>query len=154
MPTEMRGLNQYIADLRACRVRELEEKRINKEMANIRQKFKDGNLDGYSKKKYLAKIVFTYILGYPVDVGHMEAVNLISSPKYSEKQIVLNGSFYSFDDLLKSSNCGILDRRLTHDLPSLFPFVPGLSGLDSVDARKFGLGSTGYQLNPERFGRT
>ncbi|KAA1120734.1 hypothetical protein PGTUg99_004293 [Puccinia graminis f. sp. tritici] len=87
MPTEMRGLNQYIADLRACRVRELEEKRINKEMANIRQKFKDGNLDGYSKKKYLAKIVFTYILGYPVDVGHMEAVNLISSPKYSEKQI-------------------------------------------------------------------
>ncbi|PLW54108.1 hypothetical protein PCANC_06426 [Puccinia coronata f. sp. avenae] len=87
MPTEMRGLNQYIADLRACRVRELEEKRINKEMANIRQKFKDGNLDGYSKKKYLAKIVFTYILGYPVDIGHMEAVNLISSPKYSEKQI-------------------------------------------------------------------
>ncbi|MBW0508004.1 hypothetical protein O181_047719 [Austropuccinia psidii MF-1] len=87
MPTEMRGLNQYISDLRACRVRELEEKRINKEMANIRQKFKDGNLDGYSKKKYLAKIVFTYILGYQVDIGHMEAVNLISSTKYSEKQI-------------------------------------------------------------------
>lgn len=32
--------------------------------------------------------MFTYILGYKVDVGHMEAVNLISSPKYSEKQIV------------------------------------------------------------------
>lgn len=32
--------------------------------------------------------MFTYILGYQVDVGHMEAVNLISSPKYSEKQIV------------------------------------------------------------------
>lgn len=36
----MRGLTQYIADLRACRVRELEEKRINKEMAHIRGKFK------------------------------------------------------------------------------------------------------------------
>lgn len=79
---------QYISDLRACRVRELEEKRINREMAHIRTKFKDGNLDGYQKKKYLAKVVFTYILGYKVDVGHMEAVNLISSPKYSEKQIV------------------------------------------------------------------
>ena len=52
-------------------MRELEEKRINKEMANIRKKFKghysfshclatgwltgfraDGNLDGYQKKKY------------------------------------------------------------------------------------------------------
>jgi AP-2 complex subunit alpha len=69
-------------------VRELEEKRINREMAHIRQKFKEGQLDGYQKKKYLAKVVFTYILGYKVDVGHMEAVNLISSPKYSEKQIV------------------------------------------------------------------
>ena len=48
----------------------------------------DGQLDGRQKKKYLSKIVFTYILGYDVDVGHMEAVNLISSPKYSEKQIV------------------------------------------------------------------
>lgn len=38
--------------------------------------------------RYLSKIVFTYILGYQVDIGHMEAVNLISSPKYSEKQIV------------------------------------------------------------------
>ena len=69
-------------------MRELEEKRINREMAHIRQKFKDGNLDGYQKKKYLAKVVFTYILGYKVDIGHMEAVNLISSTKYSEKQIV------------------------------------------------------------------
>ncbi|KAJ3734856.1 adaptin N terminal region-domain-containing protein [Lentinula guzmanii] len=87
MATTMRGLTQFIADIRGARVRELEEKRINKEMANIRKKFKDGNLDGYQKKKYVAKIIFTYILGYKVDVGHMEAVNLISSPKYSEKQI-------------------------------------------------------------------
>ncbi|KAF8641088.1 hypothetical protein AX17_000732 [Amanita inopinata Kibby_2008] len=87
MATSMRGLTQFIADIRGARVRELEEKRINKEMANIRKKFKDGNLDGYQKKKYVAKIVFTYILGYKVDIGHMEAVNLISSAKYSEKQI-------------------------------------------------------------------
>ncbi|KAG5723347.1 AP-2 complex subunit alpha [Termitomyces sp. T112] len=87
MATSMRGLTQFIADIRGARVRDLEEKRINKEMANIRKKFKDGNLDGYQKKKYVAKIIFTYILGYKVDVGHMEAVNLISSSKYSEKQI-------------------------------------------------------------------
>lgn len=41
-----------------------------------------------SLRRYVAKVIFTYILGYKVDVGHMEAVNLISSPKYSEKQIV------------------------------------------------------------------
>lgn len=55
MATNMRGLTQvrctlilgfltdcpqFIADIRGARVRELEEKRINKEMANIRKKFK------------------------------------------------------------------------------------------------------------------
>jgi hypothetical protein len=39
-------------------------------------------------RRYVAKVLYTYILGYKVDVGHMEAVNLISSHKYSEKQIV------------------------------------------------------------------
>ena len=38
--------------------------------------------------RYVAKVIFTYILGYKVDIGHMEAINLISSMKYTEKQIV------------------------------------------------------------------
>ncbi|KAL9610401.1 MAG: hypothetical protein Q9167_004884 [Letrouitia subvulpina] len=83
----MRGLVQFIADLRNARARELEEKRINKELANIRQKFRDGNLNGYHKKKYICKLLYIYILGWNVDFGHLEAVNLISANKYSEKQI-------------------------------------------------------------------
>lgn len=85
--SNMRGLVQFIADLRNARARELEEKRINKELANIRQKFKDGNLSGYHKKKYVCKLLYIYILGWNVDFGHLEAVNLISATKYSEKQI-------------------------------------------------------------------
>jgi hypothetical protein len=34
------GPTKFIADIRGARVRDLEEKRINKEMANIRKKFK------------------------------------------------------------------------------------------------------------------
>nr|POF04090.1 ap-2 complex subunit alpha [Quercus suber] len=83
----MRGLVTFIADLRNARARELEEKRINKELANIRQKFKAGNLTGYDKKKYVCKLLYIYILGWNVDFGHLEAVNLISATKYSEKQI-------------------------------------------------------------------
>lgn len=37
----MRGLVQFIADLRNARARELEEKRINKELANIRSVAQD-----------------------------------------------------------------------------------------------------------------
>ncbi|RKF84180.1 AP-2 complex subunit alpha-2 [Golovinomyces cichoracearum] len=83
----MRGLVQFIADLRNARARELEEKRVNKELANIRQKFKDGSLSGYHKKKYVCKLLYIYILGWNVDFGHLEAVNLISANKHSEKQI-------------------------------------------------------------------
>ncbi|KAG9033687.1 hypothetical protein FRB95_014476 [Tulasnella sp. JGI-2019a] len=104
MASNMRGLTQFIADIRAARVRELEEKRINKEMANIRKKFKDASLTSTQRKKYVAKIIFTYILGYKVDIGHMEAVNLISSSKYSEKQIVRQTTFFlSFRPLMSSS---------------------------------------------------
>jgi hypothetical protein len=39
------------ADLRACRVRELEEKRINKEMAHIRQKFKGESRDSHLRPR-------------------------------------------------------------------------------------------------------
>ena len=69
--------------------KEAEEKRINKELANIRSKFKgDKTLDGYQKKKYVCKLVFIFLLGHDIDFGHMEAVNLLSSNKYTEKQIV------------------------------------------------------------------
>jgi hypothetical protein len=50
--------------------------------------------------RYVAKIIFTYILGYKVDIGHMEAVNLISSSRYSEKQIV-RCKLILYDSLLK-----------------------------------------------------
>ncbi|KAH8927377.1 Adaptor protein complex AP-2 alpha subunit [Atractiella rhizophila] len=120
-PPDMRGLTQYIADIRACRVRELEEKRINKEMAHIRAQFKRGDLDGYQKKKYLAKILFTYILGYPVDLGHVEAVNLISSPKYSEKQIgylALTLLLHENSPLLNLIVNSIRKDLLDHSVPS------------------------------------
>ncbi len=55
----------------------------------FRSKFKgDKTLDGYQKKKYVCKLLFIFLLGHDIDFGHMEAVNLLSSNKYTEKQIV------------------------------------------------------------------
>ncbi|KAJ3324497.1 hypothetical protein HDV06_006908 [Boothiomyces sp. JEL0866] len=83
----MNGLVNFIAEMRTCRIRDLEQKRVNKELANIRSKFKDPNLNGYNKKKYICKLLYMYIIGYEIDFGHVEAVNLLNSTKYSEKQI-------------------------------------------------------------------
>lgn len=45
-------------------------------------------MDGYQRKKYVCKLLYIYILGWDVEFGHTEAVNLICSAKYSEMQIV------------------------------------------------------------------
>ena len=83
----MRGLNVFISDIRNTRARDSEEKRINTELAKIRAKFKETKLSGYDRKKYVCKLLYMYILGWNVDIGHVEAVTLLSSTKYSEKQI-------------------------------------------------------------------
>ncbi len=69
--------------------KESEQKRVNKEMANIRRAFTENkNINGYQRKKYVCKIIYMYMLGYEVDFGHIEALNLLSSHKFSEKQVV------------------------------------------------------------------
>ncbi|KAI3629145.1 hypothetical protein CBS9595_000217 [Malassezia furfur] len=88
--TQMRGLTQYISELRACTTREAAERRVHKEMAHVRLKLGAGaKLDGYQRKKYVAKVLFTHLQGFPVDVGDAEILTLLHSARYSEKQIAL-----------------------------------------------------------------
>ncbi|CAI2175521.1 5498_t:CDS:10, partial [Funneliformis geosporum] len=109
MASNMRGLTVFIADIRNCRVRELEEKRINKEMANIRAKFKDGNLNGYQKKKYVCKLLYMYILGWDIDFGHMEAgylgVTLLMHENSDLTRLVINSIRKDLEELNEIYNC-------------------------------------------------
>ncbi|DAZ95185.1 TPA: hypothetical protein N0F65_013030 [Lagenidium giganteum] len=96
-----RGLNNFISDLRSCTSREDEQKRIDKELAKIRQKFtQNTQLNSYDKKKYAWKLIYIYMLGYDIDFGHMQVINLVSSAKYSEKCLGYLGTSI----LLKSSD--------------------------------------------------
>lgn len=81
----MRGLSLYIGDIRNCQTKEQEEKIVYKEMAKIRGKFQNKAISGYDKKKYVWKLIYSHILGYDVDFGHEESLNLINSGKFSEK---------------------------------------------------------------------
>ncbi|KAH1108980.1 hypothetical protein J1N35_012748 [Gossypium stocksii] len=84
----MRGLSIFISDIRNCQNKEQERLRVDKELGNIRNRFKkEKGLTPYDKKKYVWKMLYIYMLGYDVDFGHMEAVSLISAPKYPEKQV-------------------------------------------------------------------
>nr|CAG4651585.1 EOG090X0109 [Triops cancriformis] len=134
----MRGLAVFISDIRNCKTtehlcvtkiiinsdlgksKEAEIKRINKELANIRSKFKgDKTLDGYQKKKYVCKLLFIFLLGHDIDFGHMEAVNLLSSNKYTEKQIG-----YLFISVLVNTNSDLIRlivQSIKNDLASRNP---------------------------------
>ncbi|XP_071283806.1 AP-2 complex subunit alpha-2 isoform X2 [Agelaius tricolor] len=110
----------------AGKSKEAEIKRINKELANIRSKFKgDKALDGYSKKKYVCKLLFIFLLGHDIDFGHMEAVNLLSSNRYTEKQIG-----YLFISVLVNSNSELIrliNNAIKNDLASRNPTFMGLA---------------------------
>ncbi|KAL1493069.1 hypothetical protein ABEB36_011204 [Hypothenemus hampei] len=122
----MRGLAVFISDIRNCKSKEAEIKRINKELANIRSKFKgDKTLDGYQKKKYVCKLLFIFLLGHDIDFGHMEAVNLLSSNKYSEKQIG-----YLFISVLVNTNSELIKliiQSIKNDLASRNPIHVSLA---------------------------
>ncbi|KAJ7947924.1 AP-2 complex subunit alpha [Quillaja saponaria] len=84
----MRGLSVFISDVRNCQNKDQERIRVDKELGNIRIRFKnEKGLTPYEKKKYVWKMLYIFMLGYDVDFGHMEAVSLISAPKYPEKQV-------------------------------------------------------------------
>jgi AP-2 complex subunit alpha len=116
----MRGLAVFISDIRNCKSKEAEVKRINKELANIRNKFKgDKTLDGYQKKKYVCKLLFIFLLGHDIDFGQIEAVNLLSSNKYTEKQIG-----YLFISVLISGSSELIqliNQSIKNDLGSRNP---------------------------------
>lgn len=97
----MKGLQVFIADIRSCQTKDQEQKRVEKEMAKIRLKFTTTKaISGYDKKKYVWKLLYAYMLGYDIDFGHFQAVELCSSSKFSEK----NAGYLAISLLLADNN--------------------------------------------------
>jgi len=131
MATQARGLQNFISDLRNAKSKEEEQRRVDKELANIRKKFtatpkqlgEDGSntaLSSYQRKKYVWKLVYIHILGYDVDFGHPEILSLIKSNKYSEKcvgytalSLLLRG-----DDPLMNAILGTIRKDMTTPQPA------------------------------------
>lgn len=82
-------------------------------------------MDGYQKKKYVCKLLFIFLLGHDIDFGHMEAVNLLSSNKYTEKQIG-----YLFISVLVSESNDLMKlviQSIKNDLSSRNPIHVNLA---------------------------
>ena len=88
MLTNKRCALKHHRDLEYGNTQEEEKLIVVEELAKLRRKFKKmDQLVPYDRKKYILKLLYISMLGYECDVGHAEAVGLISQPKYAEKQV-------------------------------------------------------------------
>lgn len=89
MAPQMKGLTQFIVDLRNSKDTEEERKRINLEINHIHSKFSTTSLNSYQKKKYVCKLLFIYLLGFSEETsfGLKQAYALAKSSDFLEKQL-------------------------------------------------------------------
>ena len=59
--------------------------KVNKEMAAIRSAFGGGKKNDARKREYVWKLLYVFLLGYPVDIGQMQSVHLCSSTTFSDR---------------------------------------------------------------------
>lgn len=95
----IKGLQLFIADLRATQQSEEQEKRIQSELVKIQQHFETvskkptrGNdkLAGYQRKKYIAKLAYIYITSHTAKLNSImfgldQIIELLKSSVFSEK---------------------------------------------------------------------
>eukprot|EP00048_Salpingoeca_helianthica_P015550 m.227341 g.227341 ORF g.227341 m.227341 type:complete len:447 (+) comp17192_c0_seq1:84-1424(+) len=90
---EMKGLHNFIYEIKKCKSPQEEEARVELELTKIRAAFENPKkLKGYDRKKYMYKLIMIYLLGHKIAVvGFSEALNLVASAKLREK---LTGYLY------------------------------------------------------------
>jgi hypothetical protein len=93
----------YIQEIRSCTTKEQEAERVQKELGKIRKKYTSSKvLTTYDKKKYMWKLMYTKMLGYDVEFGHKQAMDMMAATNYAEKQVgyVVCSMFLSENDAL------------------------------------------------------
>lgn len=125
----MKGLNQFIVDLRQAKDSEEETRRINLELNNIRTKFNSSSsLNGYQKKKYICKLMYLYLMGYSllINFGYKETIELVKSTTFSEKQL----GYYAVG-MLNDVNPGLI-KAFQGNSPSVFKYKSASDRLNNL----------------------
>eukprot|EP01026_Neomeris_dumetosa_P030985 TRINITY_DN2464_c1_g1_i1.p2 TRINITY_DN2464_c1_g1~~TRINITY_DN2464_c1_g1_i1.p2 ORF type:complete len:168 (-),score=25.17 TRINITY_DN2464_c1_g1_i1:22-525(-) len=137
---DMRGLRNFIKEIRACSNKDEEEKRVEKELANIASHYQQPKLRRYDQKKYTWKLLYIYMLGYDVDFGHRQAADLCSAEVFSEKQVgyvacsVLLNENHEFLRLIVNSIQKDIDSRNEAYQSLALSFVGSVGGAEMAES--------------------
>ncbi|XP_036055927.1 AP-1 complex subunit gamma-like 2 isoform X2 [Onychomys torridus] len=89
-------LQDLIEEIRGAKTLAHEREVIQKECAQIRASFRDG--DPLQRHRQLAKLLYVHMLGYPAHFGQMECLKLIASPRFTDKRVGYLGAMLLLDE--------------------------------------------------------
>uniref|UniRef100_A0A8C1NBA3 AP-1 complex subunit gamma n=1 Tax=Cyprinus carpio TaxID=7962 RepID=A0A8C1NBA3_CYPCA len=122
MPSSVR-LQEMIRVIRSARTQGEERGIIQRECADIRAQFRQG--DNGERSHSLAKLLYVHMLGYPAHFGQMECVRLIASTRYSEKRIGYLGAMMLLDENQDASL--LITNSIKNDLSHNSQYVQSLA---------------------------
>ncbi|XP_049624385.1 LOW QUALITY PROTEIN: AP-1 complex subunit gamma-like 2 [Suncus etruscus] len=126
-PSRMVGLSLKLQDLieeiRGAKTQAQEREVIQKECAQIRASFRDG--DPLHRHRQLAKLLYVHMLGYPAHFGQMECLKLIASPRFTDKRVGYLGAMLLLDE--RQDAHLLITNSIKNDLSQGVPAVQGLA---------------------------
>ncbi|KAI5958090.1 hypothetical protein KGF57_002898 [Candida theae] len=124
---QMKGLDNFIVDLRNSKDQEEEYKKIRAEANAIQNKFQSSTtLNISQKKKYICKLVYIFISGYPelINFGLDESIELIKSSAFGDKKLgYLAVSILLNNESPKSNSLFTPKEHLNHILDVVHPIL-------------------------------
>ncbi|ELP84954.1 AP-2 complex subunit alpha-2, putative [Entamoeba invadens IP1] len=118
--TYIRGLQNFTEAVHRSVTIEKEREVVNCELAKIRKEFKEGKMNAYDRRKSVLKMAYIEVLGYEVDTGFVEVIQLIGSPKFFDKHIGYMAFTLLFSNVPESTRMIIntLQQDLENNLES------------------------------------
>ncbi|EKX72364.1 adaptin, alpha, putative [Theileria equi strain WA] len=122
-PKYIRGLVNFITELRSLKGEDEKLLRVKEEIAKVRIVLSAAKVDSYSKCKCILKLLYIEMMGYDVDLGYLQSVELISSSSYADKAVGYMGCevlLHGHTDLLRLCiNTTLEDMRGNEGVASL-----------------------------------
>ncbi|KAJ1797251.1 clathrin associated protein complex large subunit, partial [Coemansia sp. RSA 2399] len=117
-------LKDLIRAVRVCKTAADERNVIRRESAAIRTSFKENNSQD-ARYVNVQKLLYIYLLGFPVQFGQLECLKLAASPRFSDKRVGYLGVTLFLDE--KQEILTLLTNSLKSDMNNPDDYIAGLA---------------------------